>query len=227
MRVIRVELPSQVQPKDPSSSPASDEQREAVLQRLQAAEYEISEHVRFRAASYFPSRFSVFARTLWEKDRSGIINEIWVIDPDVRWPQGLLTRRAWGLFVPVLGHIAREMTEQRVPEVTLVANEKAAKVTVLSPTRTWRDPLVLSVGVFAATTLLWLVAVPYLTGWRAAEGMGQANVFATPSQTRGAAAMDPAASAIPSADAVGPPWQSLDRQRATPPRPASRPDERR
>ncbi len=221
MRVIRVELPSQVQPKDPNANPATDELREAVLQRLQAAEYEISEHVRFRAASYFPARFSVFARTLWGKDRAVIINEIWVIDPDVRWPQGLLTRRAWGLFVPVLAHISREMTEQRVPDVTLVPNESAAKVTVLSPTRTWRDPLVLSVAVFVLTTLLWLVGAPYLQSWRSAEGTGHSSLLATPSR-----AVPLEQPGIPSIDAVGPPWQPLDRQRIAPSRPAPRPEER-
>lgn len=217
MRIIKVELPSQLHPRDPGVDFTSQDARNAIDQRLAATEYEISEHVRHRAAGYFPSNYSVFARTRWQKDQTGLVNEIWVVDPNVRWPQGLLTRRAWSLFVPVLAHVARETTEQRVPELSLAMNEKAATVTVLGPTRAWRDPVLVSLVVFALTSLLWLVAVPFFWGSRPAE-----HAVSPPRAELGSSTAPGSTAEPPVVSAVGPAWKPLDQPNATPTRSSTR-----
>jgi len=82
----------------------------------------------------------------------------------VRWPAGLLTRSAWKLFVPMLSNVVRETTMQRVQSIEVDMQEKNARVSVLAPTRSWRDPVILSFIVFLLTSALWLVVVPYLRG---------------------------------------------------------------
>ncbi len=90
------------------------------------------------------------------------MTELWIVDPTVRWPAGLLTRSAWKLFVPLLSHVVRDTTVERFQGVEVEMLEKDARVTVLAPTRSWRDPVILSLTVFALTTALWLYVVPFV-----------------------------------------------------------------
>lgn len=160
MHVIRVEIPAVLRTRDPGLSLASDEIRGALFSQLAAVEYELSEGIRHRAAGYFPASFSIFVRLGMLPEKIQLTSEFWVVDPSSRWPQALLIRRAWRLFVPILAHIARETIEQRVPEITVDINEKAAKVGAFASARAWRDPVILAAGVGALTTALWLWAVP-------------------------------------------------------------------
>ena len=125
-------------------------------------DYELSELVRQRAAGYFPPSYSVFVRTQLAPDKIATLTELWVVDPNIRWPAGLLTRSAWKLFIPVLAHVVQEATLQRFPTLHVDMAEKDARVTVLAPTRSWRDPVILSVAVFVLTTAFWLLAGPTL-----------------------------------------------------------------
>ncbi len=162
MRVIKIELPAILGSADQSFTLETEEVRTQLYHELKTLEYELSEVVRQRAAGYFPPTYSVFVRTLLRQDAIGTRTELWVVDPHIGWPAGLLTRSAWRLFVPVLSHIVKEATMQRFPTLTVDMTEKDARVAVLAPTRTWRDPVILSVAVFVLTSVFWLMAGPWL-----------------------------------------------------------------
>lgn len=162
MRVIRIELPATLGSADPAISLASDEIRSQLFRELKALDAELNETVRQRAKSYFPESFSVFVRTHLAPDKLGTTTELWIVDPNIGWPAGLLTRRAWLLFVPILAHIVREAMSSRFQGISFDMREDAARVQVFAPTRTWRDPVVLSLIVFILTNLLWLYGMPYI-----------------------------------------------------------------
>ncbi len=162
MRVIKIDLPAVLGSADPEVTLASTEIRAQLFRELAAMDYDLSESVRQRASTYFPQTYTVFARTRLKPEKIGTVTELWVVDPDVRWPAGLLARRAWQLFIPVLGNLVRETIEQRLTAVTVDMQEKDASVTVLAPTRTWRDPVVVAVAAFIVTSLIWVAASPAL-----------------------------------------------------------------
>ena len=144
MRVIKIDLPATLRSADQGVTLASDEIRDQLFRELKSMDYELSELVRQRASGYFPPSYSVFVRTQLLPDTIGTRTELWVVDPTIRWPAGLLTRSAWRLFVPVLAHIVKEETMQRFPTLEVDMTEKDARVSVrapllrasLSPTRT-------------------------------------------------------------------------------------------
>jgi hypothetical protein len=162
MRVIKLDLPAVYRSADPEVSLVSDEIRKQLFNELQRMDYEISEYVRQRASGYLPPNYSVFVRTQLRPEKTGAVTELWIVDPTVRWPAGLLTRSAWKLFVPILSNLVRDTTMERFHGVEVDMQEKDARVSVLAPTRSWRDPVILSTAVFALTTFLWLVVVPFL-----------------------------------------------------------------
>jgi hypothetical protein len=186
MRIIKVELPGSLTSADASISLASEEIRAQLFRQIRAIDYELSEHVRQRASTYFPPSYSVFVRTLLpagqgrgpESDavqtegerRAGklpqngpnLLTELWIVDPTIRWPQGLLTRSAWRLLVPALAHAVGESYQARLEGILVSMDEKRARLTVLAPTRGWRDPVLLAVFVLILTSLFWLIAQPWL-----------------------------------------------------------------
>ena len=162
MRVIKIDLPANMSPVDPEISLVSDEVREQLFRELAELDTEMSELVRQRARAYFPENYSVFVRTMLLPDRVGVSTELWIVDPNIRWPAGLLTRSAWRLFVPIFAHAVKEAMTSRMPGVRFHMREKDAKVSVLAPTRTFKDPLVLFITTFLLTTLYWLVVHPHI-----------------------------------------------------------------
>ncbi len=162
MRVIKIDLPASMSPVDPEISLVSDEVREQLFRELAEMDADMSELVRQRARSYFPEDYSVFVRTLLLPDRVGVSTELWIVDPNIRWPAGLLTRSAWRLFVPIFAHAVKDAMSSRMPGVKFHMKEKDAKVTVLAPTRTFKDPVVLVIATFILTTLYWLIAHPHI-----------------------------------------------------------------
>jgi hypothetical protein len=162
MRVIKIELPATLSSSDPNFSLASDEIRAQLFRELRALDNELNETVRQRAKSYFPEEYSVFVRTILAPDRLGTTTELWVVDPNIRWPAGLLTRRAWALFTPILAHVVRDAMTSRFEGVVFDMREDQAKVTVLAPTRAWQDPLVVAIFMFVLATAFWLYLYPTL-----------------------------------------------------------------
>ncbi len=162
MRVIKIDLPASMSPVDPELSLVSDQVREQLFKELAEIDAEMSETVRQRARSYFPEDYSVFVRTLLLPDRVKVSTELWIVDPNIRWPAGLLTRSAWRLFVPIFGHAVKDALSSRMPGVKFHMQEKDAKVTVLAPTRTFKDPVVLVIVTIILTTLYWLFVHPHL-----------------------------------------------------------------
>jgi hypothetical protein len=162
MRVIKIDLPATMSPVDPELSLVSDEVRDQLFKELSEIDTEMSETVRQRARSYFPETYSVFVRTLLLPDRVGTSTQLWIVDPNVRWPAGLLTRSAWRLFVPIFSHVVKDAMSSRMPGVKFHMREKDAKVTVLAPTRTFKDPVVLVATTVILTTLYWLVVHPHV-----------------------------------------------------------------
>jgi hypothetical protein len=162
MRVIKIDLPASMSPVDPELSLVSDEIRNQLFKELAEIDTEMSEVVRQRARSYFPEDYSVFVRTILLPDRVGISTELWIVDPNIRWPAGLLTRSAWRLFVPIFAHAVQDAMSSRMPGVKFHMREKDARVTVLAPTRTFKDPVVLLVATIILTTLYWLFVHPHV-----------------------------------------------------------------
>jgi hypothetical protein len=160
MRVIKIELQATLSSGDPTISLASDELRGQLFREMQAADPEISERIRQRARSYFPDSYSVFVRTRFEPDRAVTVTELWVVDPTIRWPAGLLTRSAWRLFIPIMAHAVKDSIASQFDNLNVDVRERDAHITVLVPTRSWRDPVILSVVVLVLTSFYWLVLHP-------------------------------------------------------------------
>lgn len=158
-------------PADPEISLVSDEVRNQLFRELEEADAEMSETVRQRARAYFPDAYSVFVRTLLSPDRVAISTELWIVDPTVRWPAGLLTRSAWRLFVPIFAHAVTEAMSSRMPGVKFHMRERDAKVTVFAPTRSYKDPLIVMIVTFLLTTFYWLVIHPYIQFSMAGPGL--------------------------------------------------------
>jgi hypothetical protein len=171
MRVIKIDLPASMSPVDPELSLASDEIREQLFRELASLDSEINEVVRQRARSYFPEAYSVFVRTLLAPDRVGTSTELWIVDPTIRWPAGLLTRSAWRLFIPIFAHVVREAMTSRMPGVKFSMKEQDARITVLAPTRSYKDPVFLVIATFILTTLYWLLIHPYVAFSFAGPGL--------------------------------------------------------
>ena len=163
MRVIKIDLPASLTPVDPEISLASDEIRAQLYQELANLDTQINEDVRERARSYFPETFSVFVRTMPDPTRVGVSTQLWIVDPNIRWPAGLLTRSAWRLFIPIFAHVVGEAMKQQLPGVKFQIREKDAKISVLAPTRSFKDPVLLVIATFLVTTLYWLLIHPYLS----------------------------------------------------------------
>jgi hypothetical protein len=162
MRVIKIELPASLSPVDPNISLASDEIRDQLFQEISSLDTEINEMVRQRARAYFPEAYSVFVRTLLAPDRVGTATELWIVDPTIRWPGGLLTRSAWRLFIPIFAHVVREAMSSRLSGVKFLMKAQDARISVLAPTRSYKDPVVVGVVVFLLTTIYWLLIHPYV-----------------------------------------------------------------
>jgi hypothetical protein len=162
MRVIKIDLPASMSPVDPELSLASTEIRDQLFRELAALDTEINEVVRQRARSYFPEVYSVFVRTLLLPDRVATSTELWIVDPTVRWPAGLLTRSAWRLFIPIFAHIVRDAMSSRMPGIKFSLRDKDGRITVLAPTRGYKDPVIVVLATFLLTTFYWLVIHPHL-----------------------------------------------------------------
>jgi len=163
MRVIKIELPATLTAADPNISLASDDIRAQLFKELKALDNQLSETVRQKAKAYFPESYSVFVRTLLAPDKIATTSELWIVDPNIGWPAGLLTRRAWALFIPILAHVVREAMTSRFEGVNFEMQEDAAKITVLAPARAWHDPILVGLVAVAVATLFWVYIYPLLT----------------------------------------------------------------
>ena len=164
MRILKFELPAALASIDPDISLASDVLREQLYRELDALKDKLAEEVRQRAIPYFPPDYSVFVRFLfWAgEDKARVI--LWIEDPTVRWPSGLLARRAWKLSIPIVTHIVKEVFEARVKSIRMDINEKKVRVSSLAPVRGWLDPVLLTVVVTMINTVYWLLIHPWLWG---------------------------------------------------------------
>ena len=164
MRILKFELPAALASIDPDISLASDVLREQLYRELDALKDKLAEEVRQRAIPYFPSDYSVFVRFLFSagEDKARVI--LWIEDPTVRWPSGLLARRAWRLSIPIVTHLVKEVFEARVKSIRMDINERKVRVSSLAPVRGWLDPVLLTVVVTAINTVYWLLIHPWLWG---------------------------------------------------------------
>src|SRR5262249_1976102 len=160
MRILKFELPATLASIDPDISLASDVLREQLHRELDALKDQLAEQVRQRAIPYFPSDYTVFVRFWVGEDRARVI--LWIEDPTVRWPSGLLARRAWKLSIPIVTHIVKEVFEARVKSIRIDINERKVRVSSLAPVRGWLDPVLLTVVVTAINAAYWLIIHPWL-----------------------------------------------------------------
>lgn len=162
MRVIKIDLPAIPRALDEAVSLSSKEVRRQLFRELEALEPDVSELVKSKARAYFPTEYSVFTRTHLDEPHNQVTTELWVVDPTIRWPAGLLTRSAWRLFIPIMGHVVHDAYAERLTGAAVDVREPDAKIAVLAPTRGWRDPIILSGIVVVLTTAFWLLAWPPL-----------------------------------------------------------------
>ena len=165
MRILKIELPATLTSTDPDVSLASDSLREQLRRELDALKDDFAEDVRRRATSYFPSGFTIFVRFFFNVDDNSAKVILWIDDPTMRWPSGLLARRAWRLSVPIVSHIAKETFEARVESIGITINEKKARVASFAPARGWLDPVILTVMVALISAGYWLVVHPWVWAW--------------------------------------------------------------
>jgi len=162
MRILRIELRGQLRSTNPNVRLDSEEVRGQFYHEMDGLIPDLSELSRKRIASYFPADYSVYVRMTVQPDVDAVKILIWVDDPTISWPAGLLARRAWRLSVPVLSHALIETFEQRIQGVSMQIERSSARITSLAPMRFWSDPIVLTLSVFALTTILWLYLMPLL-----------------------------------------------------------------
>lgn len=160
MRLLRIEMRAHLQPTNAHMKIETADLRERLHQELSALIPEISEQSRQRIASYFPGDYSVFVRMVPDPETNTVKVLIWVDDPTIRWPAGLLARRAWKLSVPVLAHAVSETFDQRFQGIAMQIDRTQARVSSFAPVRIWNDPLFLAAFSFVAASALWLYLVP-------------------------------------------------------------------
>ena len=156
MRAIKIDLPATLRLRDPNGDITSDEVRSQVYAHLKASEYELCELIRQRTKEYVPVHYSVFVSLLPKPEGLGLTTEIWVIDPNISWGSALFARRAWQVLIPVLVRTADSVFVEREKQIGVDIDASKADVTVCTPTRGWRDPVILSAGWLLATSAYWI-----------------------------------------------------------------------
>jgi hypothetical protein len=162
MRVLRIELLATLHASSPSVKFETEDVRRQFYLEVDGLIPEITEVSRRRIVSLFPSDYSVFVRMTLQPEVDTAKILIWVDDPTIRWPAGLLARRAWKLSVPVLSHALTETFEQRIQGISLQIERSNARITSLAPMRIWSDPIVLILGIFSLTSIFWLYLIPLI-----------------------------------------------------------------
>lgn len=171
MRISKIELPATIKSIDPNISLASDALREQLHLELNALADELGESVRRRAATYFPPNFTAFVRFSFRVDDNNRAKvTLWIDDPTARWPNSLVSRRAWKLSIPIITHIVKETFEARVKSIQIDIDERKARVTSLASARAWNDPLILTVIVTLIGAGYWLLVHPSIWAWLTRAG---------------------------------------------------------
>jgi hypothetical protein len=66
------------------------------------------------------------------------------------------------LFIPIMAHAVKESIASQFDNLNIEVRERDARIAVLAPTRSWRDPVLLSVAVAVLASLYWLLVHPWL-----------------------------------------------------------------
>ena len=160
MRLLRIDLRGQLRPTDQSFNLDTEGVRPQLYHELETMLPDLTELTRRRIATYFPPEYTVFVRHSFDQKTDSGRLDIWVDDPTISWPAGLLARRAWKLSVPILAHVASETFAERIQGVALLIDRSKTRIASLAPARLWSDPIVVAVATFALTTLLWWLLWP-------------------------------------------------------------------
>jgi hypothetical protein len=59
-----------------------------------------------------------------------------------------------------MAHAVKESIAAQFDNLNVDVGERDARISVLVPTRSWRDPILLSIAVLVLTSLYWLVVHP-------------------------------------------------------------------
>jgi hypothetical protein len=160
VRILRIQLNGQLRPTHPGIKLENKDVRQQFCKEMDGLLTELTEAIRKRIASYFPEDYSVFVRFLMAPESDSAKVLVWVDDPTIRWPAGLLSRRAWKLSVPVLAHAVSEAFAERIQGIALDIDRSHSRVSSLAPMRFWSDPFVIGIGVTALVSAAWLYFVP-------------------------------------------------------------------
>src|SRR5262245_55201072 len=155
MRILKIEMKATLQSNDPQISLGSDVLREQLFREMNGLRYELGERIRHRAAAYFPPEYSVFVRITFARQDNKATIHMWIEDPTIGWPAGLLARRAWKLSVPILSHVVKDTFQAGVQNVEMQIADGDARITSFAPTRGWFDPIILTGLVAVFSALYW------------------------------------------------------------------------
>jgi hypothetical protein len=160
MRILRIQLSGRLRPTHRGIKLENKDVRRQFHREMEALLPELTEAIRKRIASYFPEDYSVFVRFLMAEESDSAKVLVWLDDPTIRWPAGLLSRRAWKLSVPVLAHAIREAFAERIEGIALDFKRSASRVSSLAPMRIWSDPVMIGLGVTVLVSAVWFYFVP-------------------------------------------------------------------
>jgi hypothetical protein len=164
MRIFKIELPATFQSVNPDIVLGSNELSRWLFQELEGLRRDIVETIRARVAAYFPSNYEVFVRLQLEPDDHSVRVIIWIDDPNISWPAGLLARRAWSLSIPILAYVVADTFSEKLEHVELKVDETKTHINAFAPARFWKDPLVLTMVVATLATLYWVFLHEALVG---------------------------------------------------------------
>jgi hypothetical protein len=160
MRILRIQLNGHLRPTHPGIKLENKDVRQQFRKEMDALLTELTEAIRKRIASYLPEDYSVFVRFLLAEDTASAKVLVWVDDPTIRWPAGLLSRRAWKLSVPVLSHAISESFAERIQGIALDVERSQARVSSFAPMRIWSDPLIIGLSAAALASALSFYFLP-------------------------------------------------------------------
>jgi hypothetical protein len=160
MRILRIQLNGYLRPTHPGVKLENKDVRQQFHKEMDALLTELTEAIRKRIASYLPEDYSVFVRFLLAEEADSAKVLVWVDDPTIRWPAGLLSRRAWKLSVPVLSHAISESFAERIQGIALDIDRSDSRVSSFAPMRLWSDPVVIGLGVTALASAVWFCFLP-------------------------------------------------------------------
>lgn len=160
MRLLKIDLPVTYRAREPNLDLNDADMRDWLANEFAAQHDALIETMRIRAAGLLPPTYETFVRIKPGSDPETVRVVFWIDDPTIRWPSGLIARRAWSLSLPILANVVEDAFANAFQQLAISVDQSNAKISALAPTRFWKDPAILIVAVFLLTTLFWFYLGP-------------------------------------------------------------------